>query len=128
MGAFVVSLMALGWRPGEPWPGAADIAAASGATFMTIVLGQKANVFACRSSTHRPDQIGWTTNRLLFFTGAIELAFAFMVLWVPAFADRLDQATPPLWGWAVAVGAMPLMLLVDAADKHLRRARANRAH
>ena len=126
MGAFVVSLMALGWRPGEPWPGAADIAAASGATFMTIVLGQKANVFACRSSTHRPDQIGWTTNRLLFFTGAIELAFALMVLWVPAFADRLDHATPPLWGWAIAVGAMPLMLLVDAADKHLRRARAER--
>ncbi len=123
MAAFIVSLLALGWGPGQPWPSDAGLAAASGATFMTIVLGQKANVFACRISTRRPGEIGWTTNRLLFFTGAVEFAFAFVVLFVPWLAHGLDHACPPMWGWVVAIGAMPLVLLVDAIEKRLRRHR-----
>jgi calcium-translocating P-type ATPase len=123
MTAFLVSMIALGWRPGRPYPDTAGIAAASGAAFITVVLGQKANVFACRSSTRTPRQLGWTTNRLLLVTGIVELAFAFTVLWVPALADQLDQANPPLAGWLVAVASMPLMLAVDALDKRSRNHR-----
>jgi calcium-translocating P-type ATPase len=126
MAAFVVSMLALGWGRGQPWPDSAGLAAASGATFMAIVLGQKANVFACRSSTHRPDQLGWRTNPLLLKVIAIELGFALVVLLVPAIAGMLDQANPPLWGWAVAVATMPLMLIVDALDKRHRRRRSIR--
>ncbi len=126
MAAFVVSMLALGWGRGQPWPDEAGLAAASGATFMAIVLGQKANVFACRSSTRRPDQIGWRTNPLLLKVMVIELAFALIVLLVPVIADMLDQATPPLWGWVMAFATMPLMLAVDALEKHHRRRRSVR--
>ncbi|MFN8022248.1 MAG: cation-transporting P-type ATPase [Acidimicrobiales bacterium] len=122
MAAFVLSMWALGWRPDRPWPDATGIAAASGATFMTIVLAQKANAWACRSSTRRPDQIGWTTNRLLMATASIELVFALAVVLIGPAADLLDHASPPLWGWLAAVASMPVMLLVDALDKHHRRA------
>ncbi len=114
--AFVVSLLALGWRPFDT---VSDdmVVAASGATFMAVVLGQKANAMACRSATRRPDQLGWTTNRLLLFAGAIELTFACSVLFVPWIAEQLGHSSPPLWGWVVAVLTMPTMLLVDAWSK-----------
>ncbi len=120
MFAFVVSMWALGWRPGGAWPDEDGLAAASGATFVTIVLAQTANAWACRSSTRRPDQLGWTTNRLLMLTAGIELVFALVVLLVAPAADLLDHASPPLWGWLVAVASMPVVLLVDALDKRHR--------
>ena len=126
MAAFVVSMAAAGWRPGREYPGEAALAAASGAAFMTVVLGQKANAFACRSSTRRPGQLGWTTNRMLLVTVWIELAFALTVLLVPWLAAKLGQSNPPLVGWAVAVASMPLVLAVDALDKRLRAAQRRR--
>lgn len=118
--AFVVSLVALGWRPGEPFPTGQDLAAASGAAFMTVVFAQTANAFACRSSTRWPGALGWTTNRLLLVAATIELAFSFVVLWVPPIANVLGQSNPPFWGWVVALASMPILLAVDALDKHLR--------
>jgi len=114
--AFVVSLLALGWRPFQAVP-ADMVVAASGATFMAVVLGQKANAMACRSATRRPGQLGWTTNRLLLIAGGIELTFAFTVLLVPWIADQLGHSSPPLWGWVVAVLTVPTMLAVDAFSK-----------
>lgn len=121
--AFVVSLLAEGWGRGKPWPDADGIAAASGAAFLTVVFAQKANASACRSSTRRPGQLGWTTNRMLLWTGVVELAFAMAVVFIGPIADRLEQANPPLWGWAVAVASMPVVLAVDALDKRLRARR-----
>jgi magnesium-transporting ATPase (P-type) len=122
--AFVVSLLAVGWGPGEPWPDTHGIAAASGAAFLTVVFAQKANASACRSSTLRPGQLGWTTNRMLLWTGVAELAFAMAVVFIDPIAHRLEQANPPLWGWVVAVASMPVVLAVDALDKHLRARRS----
>jgi magnesium-transporting ATPase (P-type) len=118
---FVVSLMAQGWRPGDAYPDAAGVAVASGAAFMTVVLAQKANAFACRSSTMRPGQLGWTTNRLLLLGASCELAFALLVLWVAPLARQLDHHNPMLVGWALAFASMPMMLAVDALDKRRRR-------
>ncbi|CAB4363970.1 MAG: HAD-IC family P-type ATPase [Actinobacteria bacterium] len=118
--AFIVSMWAEGWGPNQPWPNAHGLAAASGAAFLTVVFGQKANASACRSSTRRPGQLGWTSNRLLIYTGVIELAFALTVVFVDPIARQLKQANPPLWGWAVALASMPVVLLVDALDKRRR--------
>jgi hypothetical protein len=101
--------------------------AASGAAFMTVVFAQTANAFACRSSTKWPGALGWFTNRLLVVGAAIELAFSLTVLWWPAVAGILGQASPPLAGWAVALASMPILLAVDALDKHWR-ARRLRPH
>jgi magnesium-transporting ATPase (P-type) len=128
MTAFVVSLVALGWRPGDPFPTGPDLMAASGAAFMTVVLAQTANAFACRSSTKWPGALGWTSNRLLVVAAAIELAFSLLVLWWPAVAEILGHANPPLAGWAVALASMPILIAVDAADKALRARRPPPPH
>ncbi|CAB4862874.1 MAG: HAD-IC family P-type ATPase [Actinobacteria bacterium] len=120
MVAFVASFVAIGWRPGDPFPTGEAALAASGAAFMTVVLGQIANAFACRSSTKWPGALGWTTNRLLFPAVLGGLLFALVTVFVPAVADTLGQAPPIAAGWLVAVLTMGLMIGVDALDKHLR--------
>lgn len=120
MTAFVVSLVALGWRPGEAFPTGPDLMAASGAAFMTVVLAQTANAFACRSSTKWPGALGWFGNRLLVVGVLVELAFSLALLLQPTVAEILGQANPPLAGWVVALASMPILIAVDAADKALR--------
>ena len=65
MTAFVVALVAAGWRPGDTFPTGHALVAASGAAFAAVVIGQIANAFACRSATRWPGALGWTSNRLL---------------------------------------------------------------
>lgn len=120
MVAFLVSLVSLGWRPGEAFPTGADLMAASGAAFMTVVAAQTANAFACRSSTKWPGALGWTTNRLLIPAASIEVAFSLVVLWVPPIAMAIGHQSPPFWGWVVAIASMPILLAVDAFDKSVR--------
>ncbi|MDF0515614.1 cation-transporting P-type ATPase [Agromyces sp. H3Y2-19a] len=123
MTAFVTSLMVFGWRPGAAFPSGDDLAAASGAAFMTVVFAQAANAFACRSSTRWPGSLGWGSNRLLLWAVAVGLAFSMLSLWIPALAGLLGQAPPPLSGWLMALAAIPILLAVDALDKSVRRRR-----
>jgi magnesium-transporting ATPase (P-type) len=123
MAAFVVSFVAAGWRPGEPFPGGGIAAAASGAAFLTVVVAQTANAFACRSSTVTPMALGWTTNRLLIWAVSIELALALAILYVEPVASTLGHHSPPLAGWGVAVLGAAAVLAVDLLDKHRRRTR-----
>lgn len=130
MVAFVAAYLSAGWRPGEPFPTGDVALAASGAAFMTVVLAQTANAFACRSSTRWPGSLGWTTNRLLVPATSIEVAFSLVAVFVVPFALLLGQASPPAIGWVVALASMPLLLAIDALDKaHRRRsiARVNRS-
>jgi magnesium-transporting ATPase (P-type) len=120
LAAFVVSLMALGWRPTNPFPTGHALAMASGAAFMTVVFAQTANVFACRSSSRWPGALGWATNRLLIPAALIGLAFSLVELWVPPIARLLGQWNPPSWGWIVALASVPILLAVDALDKRVR--------
>jgi magnesium-transporting ATPase (P-type) len=122
MAAFVLSFVAVGWWPGDAFPEGQVLAAASGAAFMTVVIAQTANAFACRSSTRWPGAVGWTTNRLLIPAAAVELAFALAVVFVSPIADELGQANPPPIGWVVAFAAAAVLLAVDAIDKRRRRA------
>lgn len=121
LAAFVVSLVALGWRPGNPFPTGHALAAASGAAFITVVLAQTANVFACRSSSRWPGALGWFTNRLLVPAALTGLVISLLELWVPPIARLLGQWNPPLWGWIVALASMPVLLAVDALDKRGRQ-------
>jgi len=120
MAAFLASLLAVGWLPGQAFPVGHDLMAASGAAFMTVVIAQTANAFACRSSTRWPGDLGWTTNRLLIPAASAGLAFSLVVLLVPPAALLLGQASPPAAGWAVALSSALVLLAVDALDKRIR--------
>jgi calcium-translocating P-type ATPase len=117
MFAFVVALVTAGWRPGAEFPSGHALLAASGAAFSAVVLGQVANAFACRSTTRWPGSLGWTSNRLLLGAIAVELLALAGFLFIPPLAALLGHAPPPLWGWAVAVLAIPAVLVVDAVHK-----------
>jgi magnesium-transporting ATPase (P-type) len=114
--AFLAVLGAGGWWPGDPAPPAPLLAAASGAYFLSVVLTQKANALACRSTRRPPWQLGWTTNPLLLAAGATELLIAMPLLYT-SLAGVLGQATPGRLGWTIAATAAALLLIVDAGWK-----------
>ena len=118
MTAFVLSFVAAGWRPGDSFPGGRTLAVASGAAFMTVVLAQTANAFACRSSTRWPATLGWTTNHLLIPAVAIGFTFSLVVVFVGPLADELGHAGPSWVGWLVALSAVGAVLAADGLDKH----------
>ena len=90
-------------------------------------FGQKANAFACRSSSRWPGPLGWTTNRLLPPAVAAGIGFALFVLLVPAIADELGQTIPSAAGWVMALAAPAVLLAVDALDKAVRQRRDPRS-
>jgi magnesium-transporting ATPase (P-type) len=115
--AFLASLVASGWRPGESFPTGVALATASGAAFTAVVIGQMANAFACRSTRVRPGALGWTTNRLLLFSVAVELVLLVGFLYIGPVANVLDHRGPSVVGFAVALLAAPAVFAVDALDK-----------
>jgi len=120
MTAFLVALLAAGWRFGDSFPTGHALAAASGAAFAAVVFGQLANAFACRSASVAPWRLGWRSNRLLLWAVGIELAVLVFFLAVPPVARLLDHAIPPLAGLATAAVAAPLVLAVDRLHKAFR--------
>ena len=121
MGAFFATYLVAGWRPGDAFPVGEVALIASGAAFTTVVLGQTANAFACRSSTRWPGALGWTTNRLLLPAVAVDLVIAAAMLTVPFLAQALGQTLPGPIGWAIAVATIGLVFGLDATYKAVRR-------
>jgi magnesium-transporting ATPase (P-type) len=122
MAAFFAVFLAAGWRPGESFPDSV-LAAASGAAFATVVLAQMANAFACRSSTRPVWRLSLMGNRLLIVAVIVELAITAGFMFIRPVAELLGHESPPGVGWAVALASIPVLLVVDAAHKSLRRAR-----
>jgi magnesium-transporting ATPase (P-type) len=121
MAAFLAVFLATGWRPGQVFPNATVLAAASGAAFSAVVLGQLANAFACRSESRPPWRLGWSGNRLLLVAVGVEFGMLAVFLLLPPVANLLGQTVPDAAGAATAALAVPAVLAADAADKWLRR-------
>jgi magnesium-transporting ATPase (P-type) len=126
MTAFVASMVAGGWRPGEPFPAGEHLLAASGAAFSTVVLGQMANAFACRSDTLPAWRNRLRSNRFLAGAVAVELVALLVALFWDPLASLLGQSSPPSAGWVVAVSAVPAVLLADGLFKRIRGGRDDR--
>jgi calcium-translocating P-type ATPase len=118
--AFVVSLLASGWRIGTSFPEGPPLLAASGAAFASIVLGQVANAFACRSSRRPVYALHRPPNRFLRIAVAVEIVTLALFLWCPPLADVLDQAAPTAAGLAVALLTPIAVIAADALDKGRR--------
>ena len=119
--AFVVSLVAQGWRLGQEFPSGPALLAASGAAFTAIVLGQAANAFACRSVDRPAWATDLRTNPLLIVAVGVELGLLLVLLYVPPVAHLLGHAGPSIAGFAVAAMSIPAVLLADALYKRFRR-------
>jgi magnesium-transporting ATPase (P-type) len=127
MGAFFAVFLAAGWRPGDSFDDTGVVAAAAGAAFLAVVVGQTANAFACRSDTVRPGRLGWATNRFLLVAVTVEGAIAAAFLLVPGLASRLEHELPTSTGLVAALLAAPAVLLADALYKEIVRRRGARA-
>jgi calcium-translocating P-type ATPase len=123
MAAFFAALAAAGWRIGDSFPSGDALRAASGAAFLSVVVCQMANAFACRSTSKTPWRLGMLRNRLVVIAVVVELIVAAGFLTIGPVARLLEHEWPPLPAFAVAAAGFPAVLLVDALDK---RARARR--
>lgn len=117
LSAFLVAFLAAGWRPGEQFLGGTALAAASGAAFTAVVLGQVANVFACRSTVRPFWRMSLRSNRLLLAAVVAELSMLLAFLYVGPLAEILGQRGPSTAGWLAAIVAIPAILVADAAWK-----------
>jgi magnesium-transporting ATPase (P-type) len=125
--AFTAVMLESGWRPGAAFPEGATLLAASGAAFSAVVIGQAANVFACRSTTRAFGAPGRAANPLLVAGVAFELLILAACLFVPPLAAVLGHAPPPMAGWTIAALTAPAVLLADALHKWFLRRRARGA-
>ena len=123
LGAFIATYLGSGWRPGDAFASGPVLYTASGAAFLTIILAQKANSWACRSASEPPWRLGWSTNRLLVFTATGEMLFGIACLTVPPIANVLDNRFPAVPGLIVAVASIPAVLAIDALWKARRAGR-----
>ncbi len=117
MTAFVVALIIGGWSLGATFPTGPALYAASGAAFLSVVVGQAANAFACRSTARPAWELGWFSNRFLLTAIAIGVGFALSLFIIPAAAELLDQQWPPAGAWIVILASAPAVVLVDAMWK-----------
>jgi magnesium-transporting ATPase (P-type) len=117
---FVTALWISGWRLGESFPNGTALAAASGGAFLTVVVMQMANAFACRSTRRWAWQDNWLGNRFLLVAVATSLAFGLGCVATPAVARLLGQAVPPPGVWVLIAASAPLLWAVDAAWKAWR--------
>jgi magnesium-transporting ATPase (P-type) len=121
MAAFFVVLGLAGWAVGAE-PSAQTLAAASGAAFAAVVLGQLGNAFACRSEYRWAGALRMTGNPMLLWAVAVELVLLVVFL-SPPLAGLLGGSPPPAAGWGVALVAPVAVVLADAAAKAVRARR-----
>jgi calcium-translocating P-type ATPase len=123
MAAFLSVLLAGGWAWGGT-PSDHLLAAASGAAFASVVLGQLANALACRSQRLWVLGQPLRTNPLLLGAIAVELGLLLLFLTLPPLPDLLGGSWPTALGWGLAALAAPVVLAVDTLNKSARARRA----
>ena len=127
MTAYTAVLIGAGWTPGAELPPSDVLMAASGAAFTTVVLAQLANAFACRSASVPPWRLGWFSNRLLVWAVLAELGLLAVFLFLGPLAALLGHAPPSPGGLAVALAAIPGVLVADWLYKIARHRRVGKA-
>lgn len=128
LAGFFATLYAGGWHPGDPTgPGTAlhhVWVQATTMTFLGIVACQIGTAMAARTQTVSLRTIGLTSNRLLLWGIAFEVAFTVALVTVPALRHLFGTALPDP---VLLVMLVPFPLIVWGADELYRwrlRARA----
>jgi calcium-translocating P-type ATPase len=124
---FLITLVEGGWTWGDDvssGPLAETWRQATTMTFLGIVACQVGTAFAARTQHASLRTVGLTTNPLLLWGIAFELAFATAVVTIPAM-QRIFDTVAPEW-WQVAL-LLPLPIIVWAVDELWRWSRRRRA-
>ena len=116
--AFVAALMASGWHVGGPAPTTPALLVASGTAFVSIVIGQSATAFACRSATLPAWRVPLRSNPPLLLALSASIGIVAVLCCVPPLAHLLGHAPPTPRTLAVALLAFPLVIMADALYKH----------
>lgn len=124
MTVFVSVLLTGGWTWGAT-PGTQLLAAASGAAFATIAVGQMANAFACRSTTRPVWRLSPGSNKLLVVAVGIELLLILGFLGIPFLTDLLGGSWPSGHGWLGAIAGGCVLIAVDGLSKRRPGRRTN---
>jgi calcium-translocating P-type ATPase len=122
---FLATLLHGGWTLGASTTGALhDVwRQATTMTFLGIVSCQIGTAIAARTNEASLRQIGFTTNRLLLWGIAFEVAFAAAVVLVPWMQSLFGTARPELWQVAAL---LPMPLVVWGSDELWRWTRRRR--
>ncbi|MFF0341652.1 cation-translocating P-type ATPase [Kribbella sp. NPDC004875] len=100
VGVFFWTLLAGGWRPGDPTGSGTALhhlwLQATTMSFLGIVACQIGTAFASRTQYASLRSIGLTTNRLLLWGIAFEVVFAAAVVALPALQSIFGTAVPPV--------------------------------
>ena len=74
-----------------------------------VVTAQVGNALACRSDRTRGSNLGWLSNKYLWFGILIELLGIVSIIYVPFFAGIFNHAPLPAWMW-VGLGLNTLVI------------------
>ncbi len=128
LGAFFVSFLLGGWRPGSSLP-ASGLAYVQ-ATTMTqtgIVMGQVGAGMSMRTNRRSVFSIGLLSNRFLLVAIALELALAAALIYVPGLNSAFHQAPIDGWHWLVLAPIPFVVFGAEEARKAVARRRASRS-
>jgi len=112
MVAFFWFLHTQGWTLGTPLDWSDPFYhQATTVTFGAIVIGQVANVFACRSERISAFRLGFLSNPFILWGIAVELALLVLIVYTPLGNLVLGTGPLPLWAWGpLILGAIGLLL------------------
>jgi sodium/potassium-transporting ATPase subunit alpha len=124
MAAFFWFLDASGWRWDAPLDWSDPLyRRATTMTLAAIVIGQVANLFACRSETLSVFRLGLRGNTLLLWGLMVELALLAAIVYTDIGQAIFGTGPLPLWAWGPPVaGAACLLLAEEARKAWVRRA------
>jgi sodium/potassium-transporting ATPase subunit alpha len=111
-----------GWRYGQQLAATTPLyRSATAVTLVAVVFTQVANLVGRRYEARSGLDRGLLRNPLLLLGVALELAFAFAVLFWPPLARVLETGPLPMWIVALAAAGGPVLFVADLARKRVGR-------
>jgi potassium/sodium efflux P-type ATPase len=128
LGAYYLILFQGGWKPGiqlesndTTFTNPLHLKAIT-VLFVGIIVMQVANVFNCRSEKYSAFRVGFFSNKRIFWSIAISLAFTCILIYVPFF-QKIFQTIGIGWkDWAMLVAFMIIIFLLEELRKKIWKA------
>lgn len=128
LGAYYLILFQGGWKPGiqlesndTTFTNPLHLKAIT-VLFVGIIVMQVANVFNCRSEKYSAFRVGFFSNKRIFWSIAISLAFTCILIYVPFF-QKIFQTIGISWkDWAMLVAFMIIIFLLEELRKKIWKA------